>query len=124
MFITGLLTVLGYSVHDTIVVFDRIRENARQHPDASLSEVVNASIMETLVRSLNTSITLVFTASALLLLSGAAIQTLVLVILMGTIVGTYSSIFIASQMVVAWEEGDLARLWRRLVPRPPLPAQA
>jgi len=124
MFITGILTVLGYSVHDTIVVFDRIRENASQHREASLPEVVNASIMETLARSLNTSITLVFTAASLLLLSGAAIQTLVLVILLGTITGTYSSIFIASQIVVAWEEGDLGKLWRRLVPWRPLPAEA
>jgi protein-export membrane protein SecD/preprotein translocase SecF subunit len=124
MFITGLLTVLGYSVHDTIVVFDRIRENARQHPEAPLTEVVNASVMETMVRSLNTSLTLLLTAIALLLLGGASIQTLVLVILLGTVTGTYSSIFVASQLLVAWEEGDLGKVWRRLMPRRPAPAQA
>jgi preprotein translocase subunit SecF len=80
--------------------------------------------METMVRSLNTSLTLLLTAIALLLLGGASIQTLVLVILLGTVTGTYSSIFVASQLLVAWEEGDLGKVWRRLMPRRPAPAQA
>jgi protein-export membrane protein SecD/preprotein translocase SecF subunit len=124
MFITGLLTVIGFSVHDTIVVFDRIRENRGRYPDYPLAEVVNASLTETLVRSLNTSLTLLITVVALMLLGGGTIQELLLVMLLGTVTGTYSSIFVASQVLVSWEEGDLARLWRRLFPRRPVPAEA
>jgi preprotein translocase SecF subunit len=122
MFITGLLTVIGFSVHDTIVVFDRIRENSATYPDAALDEVVNVSLTETMARSLNTSITVLFTVVALLLLGGSTIQSFLLVLLIGVIAGTYSSIFIASQILVSWEEGDLSNLWRRLVPGRPLPA--
>ena len=107
MFITGLLTVIGFSVHDTIVVFDRIRENAGTYPGAALHEVVNASLTETLARSMNTSITVLFTVVALLLLGGSTIQSFLLVLLVGVIAGTYSSIFVASQILVSWEEGDL-----------------
>lgn len=124
MFITGLLTALGFSVHDTIVVFDKMRENARLHPDVPLPEVANASLTETLPRSLNTSLTLIITAVSLLLLSGATIRPLLVVILLGTITGTYSSIFVATQVVVAWHEGDLARIWQRIFPRRPVEARA
>ncbi len=116
MFIVGLLTIIGFSVHDTIVVFDRIRENTSMNPDAPFAEVVNVSLTETLVRSLNTSVTLVFTIVALLILGGSTIQSFLLVLLIGVIAGTYSSIFLASQILVSWEEGDLGGLWRRLVP--------
>ncbi|KKK88725.1 hypothetical protein LCGC14_2740260, partial [marine sediment metagenome] len=122
MFITGLLTIIGFSVHDTIVVFDRIRETATANPDAPFTEVVNVSLTETLARSLNTSITLVFTIVALLLLGGVTIQSFLLVLLIGVIAGTYSSIFIASQILVSWEEGDLSRLWRRVLPGRAVPA--
>ena len=121
MFIVGLLTIIGFSVHDTIVVFDRIRETVSTNPEAPFVEVVNASLTETLARSLNTSVTLVFTIVALLLLGGSTIQTFLLVLLIGVIAGTYSSIFLASQILVAWEEGDLSRLWRWLPPREPAP---
>lgn len=124
MFITGLLTVIGYSVHDTIVVFDRVRENIARNPDVAFGEVVNASLNETVGRSLNTSITLLFTVVALLLLGAGTISGFLLVILLGVVVGTYSSIFIASQIVVSWEEGDIARLLGRIFPRRPLPAEA
>jgi preprotein translocase subunit SecF len=116
MFIVGLLTIIGFSVHDTIVVFDRIRENTSMNPDAPFAEVVNASLTETLARSLNTSVTLLFTIGALLLLGGSTIQSFLLVLLIGVIAGTYSSIFLASQILVSWEEGDLGKLWRRLIP--------
>ena len=124
MFITGLLTVIGFSVHDTIVVFDRIRENVGRSPDVPLDEVVNASLTETLGRSLNTSLTVLFSVVALLLLAGGTIESFLLVLLIGVIAGTYSSIFVASQVLVSWEEGDVPRLWRRFVPRRPLPAEA
>ena len=122
MFIVGLLTIIGFSVHDTIVVFDRIRETVSTNPEAPFLEVVNVSLTETLARSLNTSITLLFTIGALLLMGGASIQNFLLVLLVGVIAGTYSSIFIASQILVSWEEGDLSRLWRRILPGRTVPA--
>jgi protein-export membrane protein SecD/preprotein translocase SecF subunit len=117
MFITGLLTIIGFSVHDTIVVFDRIRENITRNPGVELPEIVNASLTETLARSLNTSLTLVLTIGALLLLGGVTIQSFLLVLLIGVVSGTYSSIFIAAQLLVSWEEGDVLRIFQRLFPR-------
>jgi SecD/SecF fusion protein len=117
MFITGLLTIIGFSVHDTIVVFDRIRENITRNPGVELPEIVNASLTETLARSLNTSLTLVVTIAALLLLGGVTIQSFLLVLLIGVVSGTYSSIFIAAQLLVSWEEGDVLRVFQRLFPR-------
>lgn len=114
MFITGLLTIIGFSVHDTIVVFDRIRENVRLAPTASLADNVNASLVQTLGRSLNTSTTVLLTVLALLLLGGVTIQSFLLVLLVGVISGTYSSIGVAAQLLVAWEEGDFDRLRARL----------
>ena len=122
MFITGLLTIIGFSVHDTIVVFDRIRETARTNPDAPFAEVVNVSLTETLARSLNTSITVLLTVIALLLLGGVTIQSFLLVLLIGVVAGAYSSIFVASQILVSWEEGDLSGLWRRVLPGRAVPA--
>jgi preprotein translocase SecF subunit len=116
-FITALLTIIGFSVHDTIVVFDRIRENLQRDPYVPFAEAVNASMTETLVRSLNTSITVVLTVVALLLLGGASIQNFLIVLLVGVIAGTYSSIWVASQLLVAWEEGDFGKFLRRLTGR-------
>jgi protein-export membrane protein SecD/preprotein translocase SecF subunit len=124
MFITGLLTVIGFSVHDTIVVFDRIRENVARYPDAPFDEVVNASLTETVARSINTSFTVVITVVSLLLLGGEGIDELLIALLLGIVAGTYSSIFIASQILVAWEDGDFARLFRRIWPRRAVPAEA
>ena len=109
MFVTALLTVVGFSVHDSIVVFDRIRENVRFSPHASLADNVNAALVQTLSRSLNTSLTLLLTVTAMLLLGGDTIRAFLLTILVGVIVGTYSSIAIAAQILVAWEEGDFRR---------------
>ena len=124
MFVTGLLTVIGFSVHDTIVVFDRIRENVQQSPHASLHDNVNAALLQTMARSFNTSITVLMTVAAMLALGGSTIREFLLVILVGIIAGAYSSIGIASQLLVAWEEGDLARLafWRRGGPGAEQPA--
>ncbi len=113
MFLIAILTVIGYSVNDTIVVFDRIRENVGNHPNRELSEVVNLSISETIGRSLNTSITLLITLSALLLFGGTTIREFLLVLLIGVVAGTYSSIAIASQVLISWEYGDIGGVFRR-----------
>lgn len=113
MFITGVLTTIGYSVNDTIVVFDRLRENVARYSGATTRELVNLSIRETIARSLNTSITLLVVVAALMLFAGPAIRPLLYVLLAGVAVGTYSSIFIASLMLVSWDEGEIGRFWRR-----------
>jgi preprotein translocase subunit SecF len=113
MFLIALLTVIGYSVNDTIVVFDRLRENVLTFPNRRFSESVNVSISETLGRSLNTSLTLLITLSALMLFGGVTLRSFLLVLLIGVVAGTYSSIAIASQVLVSWDEGDLGRLLRR-----------
>tara|TARA_Y100000814_G_scaffold272148_1_gene229404 strand:+ start:2020 stop:2943 length:924 start_codon:yes stop_codon:yes gene_type:complete len=107
MFIPGILVVIGYSVNDTIVVFDRVRENATIDPDRPLSMIVNDSITQTIGRSLNTSVTLLLTIFALIFLGGESIRNFLYVLLIGLIVGTYSSIFIACQFLVMWEQGEL-----------------
>ena len=118
MFIVGLVTVLGYSVNDTIVVFDRIRENVSKNIDRPLPGVVNLSLMETLGRSINTSMTTLLVVVALLLFGGATIQGFLMVLAIGVVAGTYSSIFIASQFLVMWEMGEVRMVLRffRLVP--------
>jgi preprotein translocase subunit SecF len=110
MFITGVLAVIGYSINNTVVVFDRVRENLRRgvHPDFEM--VVNNSLVETLSRSLNTSLTTLFVVLALLLFVGASIQNFALVMLIGIIVGTYSSLFIAPTLLIVWERGEWGRL--------------
>ena len=109
LFVTALLTVIGFSVHDTIVVFDRIRENLAAKSDETFEGVVNYSLAQTVVRSLNTSLTVVFTLLALYLFGGASTRTFVLALLIGVVSGTYSSIFNASQLLVAWDNGDVQR---------------
>ncbi|MFQ5860746.1 MAG: protein translocase subunit SecF [Dehalococcoidia bacterium] len=109
MFITGLLTVLGYSVNDTIVVFDRIRENAARGTEVLYEDVVNTSILQTIGRSLNTSLTSLTVLLALLLFGGPTIRPLLLALLIGIAAGTYSSVFIASQFLVIWERRELGR---------------
>lgn len=112
MFIAGMLTVVGYSVHDTIVVFDRIRENSQKGipkefgDPKDFGDVVNFSLAQTLGRSLNTSLTTLFVIVALFLFGGATIKSFILVLLVGIITGTYSSIFNASQLLVVWERKE------------------
>jgi preprotein translocase subunit SecF len=113
MFIVGLLIVAGYSVNDTIVVFDRIRENVSRHPDRDLAGMVNLSIMESMGRSLNTSITTLVVLLAMLFIGGTSIRELLLVLAIGAVAGTYSSIFIASQYLVMWDRGEIGRFFRR-----------
>jgi preprotein translocase subunit SecF len=121
LFITAVLTVIGFSVHDTIVVFDRIRENLLSDVGESFEDVVSYSIAQTLVRSLNTSITVVLTLAALFLFGGSTTRDFVLALLIGVIIGTYSSIFNASQILVAWENGEIQRFFRRIFRRQPTP---
>ena len=104
LFVTALLTVIGFSVHDTIVVFDRIRENLLKHINKNFTEVANISVVQTLGRSLNTSLTVVFVLMALLLFGGETIRWFVAALLVGIISGTYSSIFNATAILVWWEE--------------------
>ncbi len=106
LFITALLTVVGFSVHDTIVVFDRIRENMQRRTSETFDQVVNASLVQTMSRSLNTSLTVIFTLSALTLFGGATIRPFTLALLVGIISGTYSSIFNASMLLVMWERRE------------------
>ena len=112
MFVTALLAIIGYSVNDTIVVFDRIRENLLLDPREDFKRVVNAAITQTLGRSLNTSMTLLLAVLALLLIGGVTVRPFLIVLLIGTVAGTYSSIAVASQIVVLWQDGSLPRLLR------------
>lgn len=100
LFVTALLTILGFSVHDTIVVYDRIREGLIQSHDQNFEEIINNAINHTLIRSLNTSITTLFVLIALYLFGGESIKYFVLALIFGIILGTYSSIFIASPLLL------------------------
>lgn len=108
LFIVGLLTVLGISINDTIVVFDRIRENLalneQHHKKEAYDEVVGRSIMQTLTRSINTSLTVVIVLAALYFVGPASTQDFALTLIVGMIAGTYSSIFLASPLLVVWEK--------------------
>jgi preprotein translocase SecF subunit len=113
LFVTAMLTVIGFSVHDTIVVYDRIRENKARHAGEPFDQIVNHSILQTFGRSINTSLTVVITLTALLLFAGASIHYFVLALLIGIISGTYSSIFNASPLLVVWQlREDRARAAR------------
>ena len=121
MFITGILTVVGYSVHDTIVVFDRIRENTDRKTSRDLGTTINISIMQTLGRSLTTSLTTMAVLLALLILGGTTIQSLLFTLLIGVITGTYSSICIASQVLIVWERREWLGPFRRRSVEPSQP---
>ncbi|KAA1283429.1 MAG: protein translocase subunit SecF, partial [SAR202 cluster bacterium] len=110
MFLIALLTVIGYSVNDTIVVFDKIRENVLIYSNRPFPEIVNLSISETIGRSLNTSFTLLVTLLALLMFGGSTIREFLYVLIIGVLVGTYSSIAIATQVLVSWNQKSLGRL--------------
>jgi preprotein translocase SecF subunit len=114
LFVTAMLTVIGFSVHDTIVVFDRIRENKTRHAGEPFDQIVNHSILQTFGRSINTSFTVVLTLTALLLFAGASIQYFVLALLIGIVSGTYSSIFNASPLLVIWQLWEDRRRAREL----------
>ena len=122
LFVTAVLTIIGFSVHDTIVVFDRIRENLRLNPGEALNPVINFSIMQTLARSVITSLTVVLTLLALFLFGGFSMRNFALALLIGIISGTYSSIFNASQIISLWQELE-DRIRHRTAGSPP-PARA
>jgi len=121
MFITGILTIIGYSINNTIVVFDRMRENQIKGISASFENIVNNSQVETLGRSLNTSITTLITTLALLLFVGSTIQNFAIVLLIGIAVGTFDSVFVAPGLLVVWDKNE----WGRFIPwRKPSPVKA
>jgi preprotein translocase subunit SecF len=113
LFLTALLTVIGFSVHDTIVVFDRIRENLNIYRKLSYESVVNHSIVQTLVRSINTQLTVMLTLLSLALFGGITIRHFVVILLVGVFSGTYSSIFNASPILVVWENREWHTWFRR-----------
>jgi preprotein translocase subunit SecF len=118
LFITGLLTIVGYSINNIVVVFDRIRENKARGLSSDFALTVNSSIVETLGRCLNTSLTTLFVILALFLFGGATIHYFVLVLLVGVVIGTYDSIFVAGPLLVVWEKGE----WSALLPWAKRPA--
>jgi len=103
-FIAAILTVLGYSVHDSIIVFDRVRENLIKNPGKNFEEIANISVSQTFIRSLNTSLTVILVLLAVYLFGGESIRSIALVLIAGIGVGTYSSIFIGSSLLVSWSK--------------------
>jgi preprotein translocase subunit SecF len=118
LFLTALLTVIGFSVHDTIVVFDRIRENLNIYRRLPYETVVNHSIVQTLVRSINTQLTVMLTLLTLALFGGITIRHFVVTLLVGVFSGTYSSIFNASPILVVWENREWRTWFRRKESQP------
>jgi preprotein translocase SecF subunit len=114
LFVTGMLTVIGFSVHDTIVVFDRVRENRIRHAGEPFSAIVNHSLLQTVGRSLNTSLTTIMVLTALLLFGADSIRSFVFAMVIGIISGTYSSIFNASALLVTWHEWSEQRRQREI----------
>lgn len=113
LFLTALLTVIGFSVHDSIVVFDRIRENLGIYRKVDYEKVVNHSIVQTLDRSINTQLTVMFTLFALVLFGGDSIRHFVIILLIGVFSGTYSSIFNAAPILVVWENQEWKTWFRK-----------
>jgi preprotein translocase subunit SecF len=117
LFLTALLTVISFSVQDKIVVFDRVRENLlRRRPGESFDDIVNLSVAQVMPRSICTQLTSFFTLTALLLFGGASIRNFVLILMIGLVSGTYSSIFIAAQLLVVWENREWGRWFGRREP--------
>lgn len=113
LFLTALLTVVGFSVQDTIVVFDRIRENIVRYLGEPYEAIVNRSLIETLHRSLATQLNAFFIMAAILLFGGPSVRQFIAILFIGLLTGTYSSIFIASPVLVAWEKGEIPFLNRK-----------
>ncbi len=120
MFITGILGIVGVSLDNTIVVFDRMRENQKMGVSKDFEVVVNRSQIETLGRSLNTSITILISCLALLFFIGGSIQNFVVVLLIGLIAGTFDSVFVAPGLLVVWDKGE----WGRFIGRKPASVKA
>ena len=113
LFLTALLTVIGFSVHDSIVVFDRIRENAYKYRRQAYEKTVNDSIRQTLVRSINTQLTVFLTLLAMVIFGGSTIRHFVVILMIGVLSGTYSSIFNAAPILVVWENREWNTWFRR-----------
>lgn len=113
MFVTGVLTIVGYSVNDTVIIYDRMRENMRVSRIADFGIVTNNSLVETLARSMNTSLTTILTVVVLLLFVGGPIRNFAVVLLVGIITGTYSSIFTAAPLLVVWDKKQWGRIGRK-----------
>ena len=109
LFVTALLTILGFSVHDTIVVFDRVRENLKKNPGVNFEMTVDKSVRETIARSINTSLTVLFVLFALLFFGGETTRFFSLALIIGIFFGTYSSIFLASPLLVSWNNWSQKR---------------
>jgi preprotein translocase subunit SecF len=120
--VAALLTIIGYSVHDTIIVFDRIRENLRRLSRTSLENIVNRSINQTLSRTILTSGTVLLVLVAFLILGGGVIREFALAMFVGVVTGTYSSIYVASPILLAWPEKGMASSGRRAAAAPTAPA--
>jgi preprotein translocase SecF subunit len=118
LFVTAMLTIIGFSVHDTIVVYDRIRENRSRHAGERFSSIVNHSILQTLARSINTSLVVILSLLALFLFGGDSIRPFILALLIGITSGTYSSIFNAAPLLTVWEEWEARRKERANPGRP------
>ncbi len=118
LFLTAVLTVIGFSVHDTIVVFDRIRENSNIYRRVAYEKMVNHSVVQTLDRSINTQLTVMFTLFALALFGGESTRHFVIILLVGIFSGTYSSIFNASPILVVWQNQEWKTWFRRREPSP------
>ena len=117
LFLTALMTVIGFSVHDTIVVFDRVRENLSRMRGIRFEDIVNHSILQTLDRSINTGMTTLFVLAALILFGGITIQQFVVTLFIGIFSGMYSSIFNAAALLVVWENNELGQFFNRLFGR-------
>jgi preprotein translocase subunit SecF len=113
LFLTALLTVISFSVHDSIVVFDRIRENYTRHSRIPYEQVVNDSIIQTMARSINTQLTVFLTLLALLIFGGTTLRHFITILMIGLLSGTYSSIFNASPILVVWENQEWKTWFRR-----------
>jgi preprotein translocase subunit SecF len=120
LFITAVLTVVGYSINNTVVVYDRIRENMHRGISSDFTQTVNSSIVETMGRCLNTSLTTLFAVLALFLFGGATIHYFMLALLIGVLVGTYDSMCIAGELLVVWERGEWGKIstWLPFVKQP------
>ena len=113
MFVTGILGIIGYSINDTVVVFDRIRENMTRGISTDFATIVNTSINETLTRNMTTALAVLLTILALLFFVGASIQNLMVLMLIAVTAGTFSSVFLAPSLLVVWERGEWGRIFGR-----------
>ena len=109
LFVVALLTIAGFSVHDTVIIYDRIRENAQLHPDQAIDELVDESVRQTLTRSINTVLTVLLMLTSLLLFGGETLKNFSLTLIIGFVMGAYSSIFVAGPLLAWWRSRTLVK---------------